>query len=639
MPSIDALNAALVKADTNGDHQNAQIFANQIKQMRASGQGGAAPDTTPPANDANSVGIANGAAESPVSAAIGQAAHQGTFGLNDYVNAGARYAAQRLTGQGDDSYASDLAYSRGKSQGEAEGHPIASTVGGTIGSVLGGAGIGTALKVAKVIPGIAGLVDAAAPKAGQAAANVAKSAAVNAGIGGGLSVANGDDLPTAGRNAAISAVTGPIVGKVAGAAAKYVAPAATAALGKLVPSFNPDKLSTTSLAAMDTLAKTLDVKPQELQAAYDSHVKLTGALPNIAQLSDLAAQGKLKALAAANPEIGEAAMTAASAGNAPLHVQLQQAAQDRQNMAAMGMSGRSQTSQGLLQARDTAMDRMMNAPGPTGVALRDEPVKDPNGVLQSAYVSHALNPDQSINARLGQASPTMTNIQNGTPTIGDVENVRKALRGEQAKYMRPAPGTDRAALPDVAKEFGNVAQQVEGLGTSAATGHTDYGTALNGYRQVSKYETGFNHGLAGNDFHDAPDDFTRRDLNSGMGQAGYAHGNALNRAQQALDAISPASVKAGATPGVGTAASVAHAAVAPSPYSLASVLSHVNGLSLPKGVQQTVAKQLFSNDPVVVRQGIANLKRAGQSADSIRQLGANIGGSAGAGITQYLNGH
>lgn len=637
MPDLDQLNAALVKADQAGDTQNAQIFANQIKQMRASTGGVAAP-ASPPPNDANTAGQAAGAAESPVTAAIGQAAHQGTFGLNDYVNAGARYAAQRLTGQGDDSYDADLAYSRGKSQGEATGHPIASTVGGTLGVVLGGAGVGTALKAAKVIPGIAGLVDAAAPKAGQGLANVTKSAVTNAAVGGGLSLAQGDDLPTSGRNAAFAAVAGPIVGKVAGGVASKLAPAAQAALGKLVPSFNPNKLSATSLASMDTLAKTLNVSPTELQQAYDSHIKLTGALPNIAQLSDFAAQGKLKALAAANPEIGDAAMTAAAAGNAPLHVQLAQAAQDKASLAQMGVAAMPQTSQGLLQARDQAMDRIMSAPGPTGLALRDEPVTDPTGLLGDPHIEYALRPNTAVNARLNQNSPVLDNIARGQPTIGDVEVIRKALRDQQDNFMRPAPGAGSAKDPILAKEFGDIAQKVEGLGTSAATGHTDYGTALNGYRQVSRYETGFNHGFAGKAIGDAPDNFTASDLATPMGAAGYAHGNALNRGQQALEAIAPSSVKSAATPDLGTAAKVAHAAVTPTPSTLASVVNHVSGLSLPKNVQQVVAKQLFSNDPVVVKQGIANLRRAGQSADSIRQLGANIGGAAGAAITLHLDG-
>lgn len=647
MATLDQLNAALLKADAAGDTANAQLFANQIKQMRASAGQGAPPVPTSAADAANAAGQDAGANESAGMAAIGQAAHQGTFGLNDYINAGARYAAQRLTGvDNPDDFATDVAYSRGKSQGETAGHPIAGTIGGVAGAVLGG---GAILKAAKAIPGIAGLVDAASPKAGQAVLNVAKSATANAAIGGGLSVANGDDLPTAGRNAAISAVAGPIVGKLAGIAAGKLEPYASAAIAKLVPSFKPTTLSPDSQAAMSTLADSLKMTPADLQAAYDSHLKLTGALPSLAQISDLQSQGKLRALAAANPEIGEAAMTAASAGNAPLDVQLKQAAADRANLAAMGRTGRPQTSQGILGARDQAMDAMMAAKDPsTGLALRDEPVQDPSGVLQSAHVDYAMRPDEAINARLNQSSPVMdrvrasatpsglSNSASGPPvTIGDVETIRKALRDQQSRFMRPAPGADRAANPQIAKEFGDIANKVEGLGTSQ---HPDYGTAIGGYRQMSRYNTGFEHGMAGNALNDAPDDFTAKDLASSMGQAGYAHGNALNRAQAALDAISPSTVRPEAELGPTAAAKAVHATTAPTVGTLASIANHLSGLALPKQVQGVVARQLFSNDPVVVKQGIANLARAKVSANDIRQLGAAVGGSAGLAISQYLNG-
>lgn len=635
MPTIDQLNAALVKADANGDTQNAQVFANQIKQMRSAGGDAPPAPAGTPQDRANVAGQQAGAGESPLEAGIGQAAQQGTFGLQNYINAGARYAAQRISGvQNPDDFSTDVAYARGKSQGEATGHPVASTIGGVLGTVLGA---GAAVKAVRAIPGAGAIADLVTPKAGpgNVIGNVTKSALANGAIGAGTSAAEGDDVPTVGRNAAISAVAGPIVGKAATVAANKIEPLASAALSKLVPSFNPDKLSATSLASMNALATQLGVNGKDLQAAYDSHVKLTGSLPSLAQVTDIAQQGKLKALAAANPEIGEAAMTAAAAGNAPLHVQLQQAASDRANLAAQGMNGRPQTSQGLLAARDTAMDAMMNSKGPSGLALRDEPVSDPTGVLNQPHVAYALQPDTQLNARLGQASPVLDNIRNGNVTIGDVDTVRKALRGTQADLMRPNPSGGSAQNPLGAKEFGNVAQQVEGLGTGQ---HADYGTALNGYRQISRYETGFNHGLNGNAITEAPDDFTAKDLATGMGKAGYAHGNALMRAQAALDAIAPASVKSGNEPDLGTAATIAHTAAVPTIGTVAALANHLTGLKLPTNVAKVAAQQLFSNDPVVVKQGIANMNRAGVSSDEIRKLGAAIGGTAAAGINAFVNG-
>lgn len=595
-----------------------------------------------PQDQANAAGQDSGANESPVMAAIGQAAHQGTFGLNDYINAGARYAAQRLTGvKNPDDYSTDVAYSRGKSQGEATASPIASTVGGVAGALLGGGAIAKGLSAAKTLPGVGRVIDALAPIANKPISNISKSVGINGLIGAGQSAANGDDQPTIGRNAVISSIVGPVVGKVAGAVASrvepYIAGKLTPAIQKLVPSFNPDNLSGTSLASLNTLATTLGVSNKDMAAAYDSHKLLTGALPSIAQITDIAQQGKLKALAAANPEIGQAAITAAQAGNAPLDVQLKQAASDRANLASQGMPGRPQTSQGLLSARDQAMDVMMNSKSPAGVALRDEPISDPTGVLSQPHVAYSLQPDTQMNARLGQPNPVLENIRNGNATVGDLDTVRKALRGTQADLMRPNPSGGSAQNPLGAKEFGNVANQVEGLATSQ---HPDYGTAISGYRQLGRYETGFNHGIAGNDFHDAPDDFTRQDLDhpSGIGKEGYAHGNALYNGQRALDAIAPSTVKDGTQPGLGTVAAAAHTIAAPSLLSVANLSNHLQGLSLSKSVAPVVAKQLFSNDPVVVKQGIANLGRAKVSSQDIARLGAAIGGTAAAGINQYLNG-
>lgn len=654
MPSIDDLNAALLKADANGDSANAHLFANQIQQMRQSGQANPPPAGPTSSSDvANAAGLKAGADEGDVTAAIGQVARQGTFGLQNYINAGARSIAQRLTGVKDpDSFADNLQYSRGVSQGEASAHPLASTIGGVLGTVLGGGAIAKGAKLAgDAVPAAGRLITSLAPAKNAPIANVLKATGTNAAIAGAQSESNGDDLPTVGRNAAISAVAGPIVGKGASMIASKIEPYAAAALGKLVPSFNPDKLSVPSLQAHAALAKNLDMSPTDLSAAYDSFQKLTGALPNTAQITDLASQGKLKALAAANGDIADAAMTAAAAGKAPLHVQLQQAQADRANLASMGMVGRPQTSQAILSARDQAMDSMMAAPSANGTALRDEVVSDPTGLLKDPHIDYALRPNTQVNNRLNQASPVLDRINTmhtpsgtnpvggpGPVTIGDLDVIRKSLRDQQSAFMRPAPGANAARDPILAKEFGDMANKVEGLGTSPQTGHSDYGTALAGYRQVSRYNTGFEHGLAGNAIHDAPDDFTAADLKTPVGQAGYAHGNALARGQAALDAIAPNSVKSDTVPGVGAAASMAHAVTAPSPYSLASVVNHLSGMSLPKNVQGVVAKQLFSNDPVVVKQGIANLRRSGQSADDIRKLGAAVGGSAGASISSYLNG-
>src|SRR5579859_8050490 len=178
MATLDELNAALVKADQAGDHQSAQIFANQIKSQLNVAPPAPAQSAT---ESANTAGQMAGSSESDFSAGMNQAAQQGTFGLQNYINAGARYAAQRLTGQPNpDSFDADLAYARGKSEAEAATHPYSSGVGGTVGAIAGGGLVSKALTVAKTIPGIGGLVETALPKAGQPIANVAKASATGA---------------------------------------------------------------------------------------------------------------------------------------------------------------------------------------------------------------------------------------------------------------------------------------------------------------------------------------------------------------------------------------------------------------------------------------------------------------------------
>src|ERR1700743_97901 len=114
-----------------------QVMAAAAAQFGGGGKPAPAAAPTPPhqAPTAQDVAFVQGrkdaAAESPLSAGLSQVAQQATLGLNNYVNAGARYLAQRITGVSKpDDFSTDLQYSRGRSQGEAESHPTAPTIGG-----------------------------------------------------------------------------------------------------------------------------------------------------------------------------------------------------------------------------------------------------------------------------------------------------------------------------------------------------------------------------------------------------------------------------------------------------------------------------------------------------------------------------
>lgn len=615
MASEADLVSALQKADAAGDHDGAQQIADMIKAQRAGGVPAnvpAQPAARPLSSNqqAQVDGLQAGQSENPVLAGISQAAMQGTFGLQNYINAGVRSLAQgNFSKQG---YQDNLAYSRAKSQGEAGGSPIASTIGGVAGSVLGGGVLGDAIKVAgKGVPAIARVAEAMTPKTGQAVANVAKSAGINGLIGTGTSLAAGDDPLTAGRNGLVSAVAGPVLGKVAG--------------------MTINKLTPVAMRAYQTLAKTMGESPATLAAASQAYTHLTGQQASIAQLAGLKSQGKLKALAAANDEIGTVAAQASDAGGAPLHQQLADvnAAQTNpQSVVAMKA------------LRDKSMTDTMSRPSPTSgnLSLADAPVplttQRAVDVLNDPLVTKALRPDTQVSNSAFGPGDLHQSIINDSLTVGDLDHIRLQLRNQQAVNDSPMAGTARN--PDVAKAYGAAAQAVEGI---AAQAHPAYGAALRQYRQVSRYTTGFNHGLSGESMANATDSDVAKDLAhpSGVGAAGYAHGQALRKAQQALEAIAPGSVKPQSDLGPMDAARVAHAVAAPTPLSIAGIANHLTGTSLPPQAQQIVAGMLFSKDPVRVSQAIANLKRAGMQSDGMRRLAGVIGGVAGQQITAHLD--
>jgi len=617
MASIDELNAALVKADQAGDTQSAQIFANQIKQMRQPTVGGIADLIRggPAPNDQNAAGQKVGGDTNPLMAGAAQFAQQ-AIPFDNYINAGAIYAAQHLLGKGQggaktpNTYDEDLAYARGTSQGEAEKHPIASGIGGTAGAIdqaiLGGRALNA---LGRAVPVVGRVLTAVGPVSGQGVRNTIKAFSTGATIGTAQGIASGQDKPQAALTGAVSGGVGVVAGPVA--------------------SWALNKLAGPSQRAIMALADHFGGKAV-VEKAYDSFLKLTGQVPSMAQLADLKTQGKLQALAADNATIGEAAAKAANAGGAPLHEQL----------AAANSATRPQTAAGQTDFRDVQMNDVMNMPHPqTGVKLKDTPVPDPTGILADPHVEYALRPNTAINARIGQTSPVLQRVATGSATIEDVEIIRKALRDQQNSLMRPAPGSQNSRDPLLAKEFADVASKVEGLGIKA---DPDYGKALNQYRGLSHYTDGFQHGLTGRAMADVPqgDSLTSKALTTPMGIAGYEHGNALATAQQALERIAPGTVHPQQTAGVQQAGQATMAAVS-HPGSVFQVYhamkAAVPGLHLPEAVQQHVAKMLFSQDPRIVRQGIANLARGKASADDIRRLGAILGGTAAAQVGSYLS--
>lgn len=581
----------------------------------------AAPAPPTPEQAAFAAGRQRGTQENAASAGISQAAQQGTLGLQNYINAGTRYVAQRLAGVPNaDSFSSDLAYSRGMSEGEAEGSPTASTIGGTVGTFLGGAGLA---KGTKLIPGGQAVTRFLAPKAGQGLSNIAKLAGAGATVGGVQALSQGQPLPQAAETAAVSGVAAPVAGRVA--------------------QFGLNKLQGASQTAMQALAKTLDETPATLQAAYNAYQNITGQLPSIADLVGLKSQGKLRALAGANEEIGQAARTAADIGGAPLHEQLAALA-DRQ-------ATKPQNTSDLTARRDQEMNDAMNTPHPqTGVMLKDEPINDPQMLLKDPLVNFAIRPNEQFNARLGGASPLRLAIDNDQVTVGDLDTIRQRLRDVQNQLASPAPGSAHMKDADLAKAFGDKATQIEQLGTNQVG---DYGAALQNYRLHNRYIDTFNHAVNGNAVTDLPKDNAlltqslkeaQMDPNTvpankrpfvEAAQNGYAHGQALYQGQQALRAIAPPGIKEQEGPGAATLLHGIQGFKLSSPNHLMQAIKSITGNRLPVAVQSKIADMLLN--PQTAQQGINNLRRAGVTADNLSQIAAGVGLTASANAGRYTS--
>lgn len=561
-----------------------------------------------PEEAANAAGQQQGQNSGGLVAGLDQAARQYLPGSN-YVSAAARYAGQRITGvHNPDSFNTDLAYSRGLSQGEAAGSPVASTVGGTVG------GAGQA-----AVAGLAGRA-ALGLKAPQAAAEVEKVAptvidralsyvkAMPGAFAAGLSQAEneGQSHAQALKTGAVSAVIAPPVGAVLAKPLEFAA-------SKLLPA---------SARAFSVLAKTIGETPAALERFYDSHLQLTGDLPSMAVTTNAASQGALKKLAADNPIIGAAAQVARDRGTLPLHEQL----------AAAQTATRPQTAEGQQEMRDVFMDHTM-------ADIGDAHANDPNGVLNLPHVDIALRPNIQMDARLGNLNgsgltPLQDRIQNNDATLRDVETIRKSLRDYQSALMRPAPGSLHARDPETARQFGDVANQVEQLGRNA---HPDYGPALTQYRAISNYSNAFQHGLEGNPA-SAPegDTMLAAALKTAHGFNGYEHGNALYTAQQVLNTVAPGSVKPVAGPGAQHAAQALMATQSGGVGAVWHGLKAMSGFgALPDNVQRIIANQL--TDPRTTQQAINNLRRARISNQEIHNAAVTVGGKVGSNMAQYLS--
>lgn len=608
---------------------------------------GAAPvdASRAPPSDGQDIGqAAMGDAGSMLWAALHGAADTATFGLADKAAAGVAHLISPATGQ---PMSYDEAYSRiqannNKSRGNS---PVSAAVGDVGGMAIGAGGLA---KVASKIPALARTAEALQPVARQPFSNVAKAAVTAGAASGGYTAADEavrdgsldpDQIAT---NSVIGAVVGPAVSKIGTAIARGV--------------------QSSSTKAMTLLASKIGETPQVLQQAFDNFNAATGRVPTMAELVGMKSQGELKALAANNPTIQEGVNTAADTAAAQRPQSLAQTVENN--------GGPAQDVSQLAQARSARMTQAMNP-------IRDSAVGiDTNdaGLLEDPRVRSVIRADPQLSQRVRDAvEEARTTGQSDSLTVNDIDSIRKGLRGQQTGRGNPAAGRDYN--PHIAEQFGNLADNIAALGTSAEPGYQD---ALDQFGRDSNYIKGFKHGAAGKSIGDTdnPDliaalnepegisghqagivsrtsdaaasspagaSRTAAQLAAGsgdssalrgaVGQQGFARiQNAADAEDRGATALANISGRVAPEPEGFNGKQVAQTVGAVASHSPAGVLFHaaraIPSMSkLPPAVQQQVARYL--TNPSMTQQGINLLRRAGATDADLRKLSVALSANAG----------
>lgn len=577
--------------------------------------------------------------------ALHSAADTGTFGLADKASAALAHTISPLTGQ---PMSYDEAYQRIQANNAKQraNNPVSAAVGDVGGMVVGA---GKLVKAAKMIPGVGAALETLAPVQGQAVRNVAK-AAVTGGLGAGgytaadEAVRNGEINPTdVVTNTAIGAAVGPAASKIGTAIAKGV--------------------QSTSTKAMMLLASKLEEKPDVLQRAYDNFSAATGRVPTMAELVGMKSTGELSQLANDNPIIKGAANEAEATANAQRPRALAQTVEDNSG-------GPAQDHATLIQARKTRMDQAMTPIRNTNVGVDHTDI----GLLDDPRVRSAVRADPNLSGRIRTAIQEVSDHgQSDSLTVEDIDSIRKSIRGQQAAYANP---TNPRHNPHIAQQFGNLADNIAALGTSAEPAYQD---ALEQFGRDSDYIAGFKHGNAGKTLGEADKQQLIDSLATAEGRAGHQAGIASRVGDAAAAGNSGAARTAAdlAEGGTGDAATLRQAAgqqgfsriqeaanaeqqgarnlkamsgnIAPDEGSSAAkhigqatgaVAAHspttmVYHLSkaiptfkkLSPAVQTQISRYLLN--PQMTQQGINLLRRAGAKDAEIRNLAVALSASAG----------
>lgn len=611
----------------------------------------AKPDAAPAATNSD---VQDGTDEGALFAALHGAADTATFGLSDraaaLLGAGINDALGHPTSYHD-------AYARIKANvGKTAGnHPLAAAAGDVGGIVAGGGALSAGAKALESVPLVGDAARAAgkalALKSGEPVLNTAKAAATGAGFGAADAAGHGGNEDQILTSAGLGAVAGPVVGKVATSVVKALSPAA-------------DK-------AMRLLADKIGESPDVLQRAYRSFQQATGRVPTLAEIVGLKSSGELRQLAAGNSIVGTAATEAADRAAAARPTTLPQQIEATTGQPAQDIST-------LTQARKSRMDAAMKPIRGTRATIDTNDLS----TLTDPRVRDAIRGDPDLRREVGH---TIQEIEDSGSsdnlTVGELDAIRKGLRGRQAAYSNPANNLHN---PHTAMGYGDVADRIAGLATGAEPGYQD---ALGQFEADSHYIRGFSHGLAGKDMGEASTPDLINSLQEPEGRQGYASGVQTRLAQQArgseagatrvandlsqnagtqdqvrealgpqaaaklratgeaeatgaerLNTIAPGAPNPGEQPSGRQAVQAGAAAMSHSPAGLMFHLARAvpSFSKLSPAVQGKIAEYLLN--PRMTQQGINLLRKAGADNAAIRRLALAISANTGANSGEALAG-
>src|SRR6185437_6837647 len=487
------------------------------------------------ANNAHAEGAQAGAEENQLVSGIRGVAHAATFGTNDYLNAGARYIGQRAIGvDNPDSYATDLAFTRGQEQGSSDQNPLSYGVGNVGGAIASGAALerGAVAAASRVAPNAVRTARSVLTlQRGEPVKNLLRlaglgsaSGALYGGAQGAVEGAQDNGVTGAVEQGAEDASLGAAVGAVSGPAGAGLVKGAVAA---------KDIFGDASKHAIKILAKRIDETPSQLMSMISDFKSSTGRAPSIAEILGAKSLSNLAPIPASFQDAGLAAQSAARENAAALPKRLSgqiKSAGATTDVAGLQTPGITDVST-LRSAQNKAMNDAMEP-------IRHAPVAVTGGdlpLLADQRVRAVVRGDPELRGKYNDLIDSLTD-SDGNPaqgavsnvlSVNDFENLRLALRGRQQALSNP---NGSAYNPVRAKQFGSLADAVSQI---AGDQVPEYGAALADYGAHARFIHGFEHAAAGREIGSASDLGDIHTLNSPEGRMGLEVGARSRLVQQA----------------------------------------------------------------------------------------------------------